>query len=95
MVNSVDVCMYQTLQSQVAMKEEKFYFSPLTEQLLILTKAVGSVGHAGPLLLLNKSLTCCMLSLLFSIMKSILQNVMETKLENQLLFLLYVVEFHL
>lgn len=60
----------------------KFYFSPLTEQLLILSKAVGPMGHIGPLLLLNTSLTCCMLLLLFSIMKSILQNVMETKLEN-------------
>lgn len=63
-------------------ERRKFYFSPLTEQLLILTKAVGPKGHAGPLLLLNKSLTCCMFSLLFSIMKGILQNVMETKLEN-------------
>lgn len=63
-------------------ERRKFYFSVLTEQLLILTKAIGPVGRADPVLLLNKSLTCCILSLLFSIMKSILQNVMETKLEN-------------
>jgi len=58
------------------------HFSPLTEQLLILTGAVGLKNRAGALMLLNRNLTCCILSLLFSTTDSILQNRMESKMEK-------------
>lgn len=59
----------------------EIHFSPFTEQLLILIHAVGPKSHDDPLILLNRNLTCCVLSS-FSITNSILQNVVESKLEK-------------